>query len=42
MRARASPKKTGEILSKLLLINNYRRKINVKKPAQNGGRKDIL
>ena len=42
MRARASPRKNGEILSKLLLINHYRRKINVKKTAQNGGRKDIL
>ena len=42
MRARASPRKTGEILSKVIPINHYRRKINVKKTAQNGGRKDIL
>lgn len=42
IRGEVSYQKRAEILSKLLLINHYRRKINVKKTAQNGGRKGIL
>ena len=42
IRGEVSYPKRAEILSKVIPINHYRRKINVKKTAQNGGRKDIL
>ena len=42
IRGEVSYPKRAEILSKVIPINYYRRKINVKKTAQNGGRKDIL
>ena len=42
IRGEVSYPKRAEILSKVIQINHYRRKINVKKTAQNGGRKDIL